>query len=237
MPQVPTFNWQREKCYKATRWFHKIKLVCPLPCHTAKSALPTASRRRLLALFFCAWILPWMLTLCQAKLLVSKKWRFFSEAKVRPVHFSSLRKGNNEVHGPCSPVGGVIWFFAHLTVRDVSSFLKSKEHDLFALLFLSDLIAHYSHFHINDICKRTKEVSKLNITPQWFRCRNLSNPVGGEREILDALRRMSSVFFKPRIQKCASIVKPHIESHVNTWFCGWLFDLNEWCMPWPHLAG
>lgn len=52
MPQVPTSNWQREKCYKATRWFHKIKLVCPLPCHTAKSAIPTASRRRLLALFF-----------------------------------------------------------------------------------------------------------------------------------------------------------------------------------------
>lgn len=40
-------------------------------------------------------------------------------------------------------------------------FLSSREHDLFALLFLSDLIGHYSHIHINDRCNFTKGISKL----------------------------------------------------------------------------
>lgn len=42
--------------------------------------------------------------------------------------------------------GGVI-SLAQLTVCDVHFFLKSKEHDLFSLLFLSDLIGHSSHIH------------------------------------------------------------------------------------------
>lgn len=62
------------------------------------------------------------------------------------------------------PMGGVIWF-AHLTVCDVHSFLRSTEHDLFALLFLSDLIGHYP-LHISDRCKCTRGISKLNIIPQ-----------------------------------------------------------------------
>lgn len=62
------------------------------------------------------------------------------------------------------PTGCVI-SFAHLTVCDVHSFLRSKEHDLFALLFLSDLNGHYSH-HLNDRCKCTQGISKLNIFPQ-----------------------------------------------------------------------
>lgn len=35
---------------------------------------------------------------------------------------------------------------AHLTVCEVHFFLKSKENDLFSLLFLSDLIGHSPHF-------------------------------------------------------------------------------------------
>lgn len=35
---------------------------------------------------------------------------------------------------------------AHLTVCEVHFFLKSKENDLFSLLFLSDLIGHSTHF-------------------------------------------------------------------------------------------
>lgn len=42
--------------------------------------------------------------------------------------------------------GGVI-SLAQLTVCEVHLFLKSKEHDLFPLLFLSDLIGHFSHIH------------------------------------------------------------------------------------------
>ena len=61
-------------------------------------------------------------------------------------------------------MGGVI-SFAHLTVCDVHSFLGGgKEHDLFALLFLSDLIGHYSH-HTGDRCKCTRAISKLNFIP------------------------------------------------------------------------
>lgn len=61
-------------------------------------------------------------------------------------------------------MGGVI-LRAHLTVFDVHSFLRSREHDLFALLFLSDLIGHYLH-HINDRCKCAQGISKLNFIPQ-----------------------------------------------------------------------
>lgn len=61
-------------------------------------------------------------------------------------------------------MGGVI-SFAHLTVGDVRSFPRNGERDLFALLFLSDLIGHYS-YHISDRCKCTQEIWKLNIIPQ-----------------------------------------------------------------------
>lgn len=62
-------------------------------------------------------------------------------------------------------MGGVI-LFPHLTVCDVHSFLRSREHDLFALLFLSDLIGHYPH-HISDRCKCTH--GKLNIISQCLK--------------------------------------------------------------------
>lgn len=48
-----------------------------------------------------------------------------------------------------SLMGGVN-LFAHLTFCDMQPLLKSKKkHDLFALLFLSDLIGHYSHIQKN----------------------------------------------------------------------------------------
>lgn len=75
-------------------------------------------------------------------------------------------------------MGGVIPF-AHLTVCDMQSFLKSKEHDLFALLFLSDLIGHYFHiqmyqrnfqseiFFPNDIKYRYSSFAVKNLCP-WL---------------------------------------------------------------------
>lgn len=59
--------------------------------------------------------------------------------------FSFPQTRNNKVHASCSH--GRCNFTCTLTVCDVHFFLKSKEHDLFSLLFLSDLIGHSSHIH------------------------------------------------------------------------------------------
>lgn len=62
-------------------------------------------------------------------------------------------------------MGGVI-SLAQLTVCKVHFFLKSKEHDLFSRLFLSDLIGHSSHIYEWHLYQGTKEISKLNVIPQ-----------------------------------------------------------------------
>lgn len=79
------------------------------------------------------------------------------ERKCKECSFSLLSTPNTPPPTPHPPKRGIIRYMfpvlvgnvisvAHLTVCEVHFFLKSKENDLFSLLFLSDLIGHSTHF-------------------------------------------------------------------------------------------
>lgn len=61
-------------------------------------------------------------------------------------------------------MGGVI-SLAQLTVCKVHFFLKSKEHDLFSLLFWSDLIGHSSHIYEWHLYQRYQRNFKVKCYP------------------------------------------------------------------------
>lgn len=102
-------------------------------------------------------------TVCQVKLLLSD---ITLEVKENAKSAVSLFSPPLQHHHPPSlsppppphpPKRGIIRYMlpvlmgnvisvAHLTVCEVHFFLKSKENDLFSLLFLSDLIGHSTHF-------------------------------------------------------------------------------------------
>lgn len=171
---------------------YKIKLVCPRSwfdthcqiCYTDSSEKPISS---LFAHGSCLEHLHYVRPKCSCQ-----RNGPFCTAKLQLVHFPAPRTGIMKYmvrvpHGKCNSV-------LHTWQSETwISFLESKEHDLFALLFLSDLIGHYPHIHISDIC--SKEVKYY---PQWFRNRYVCP--------------WSDVFFTFKLwaQDCASRIKTRV---------------------------